>query len=282
MGEREVRGRWRSFLKKWNRGELAAGWYDPEMYAQVVAEGGEIMWRGKGAPEEEEDVAAVDDRDEREATHERDEGRDVEMGDDGVGDDGEDDEDVGPLPPTPAAALSRSNTATGATTTSSGPRVPSFDDLAVARETAAADAEASRADATADLRHARRADRAAQRERLDELAPRPDAGSHERRLEKRRAVGDRLRAAARQTSPGVDDVRDDDLMGGGGGGVADAREELARLKDREQRKKTERELRREQWDRALKAQREERIEAWRVREEGTVGMLKELARQRFG
>lgn len=31
LTEDEVKGRWKSFLRKWNAGELAEGWYDPEM-----------------------------------------------------------------------------------------------------------------------------------------------------------------------------------------------------------------------------------------------------------
>ncbi|TPR09960.1 Fork head domain family protein [Aspergillus niger] len=29
LAEDEVKGRWKSFMRKWNRGELAEGWYDP-------------------------------------------------------------------------------------------------------------------------------------------------------------------------------------------------------------------------------------------------------------
>ncbi|KAF7544553.1 hypothetical protein G7046_g9761 [Stylonectria norvegica] len=36
MDDRELRGRWKSFVGKWNRGELAEGWYDPETFARIV------------------------------------------------------------------------------------------------------------------------------------------------------------------------------------------------------------------------------------------------------
>ncbi len=36
LDEHEVRGRWRRFVGKWNRGELAEGWYEPEMFLRVV------------------------------------------------------------------------------------------------------------------------------------------------------------------------------------------------------------------------------------------------------
>ncbi|KXJ89774.1 hypothetical protein Micbo1qcDRAFT_165129, partial [Microdochium bolleyi] len=38
MDEREVRGRWKSFVGKWNAGELAQGWYDPDVFATAVLE----------------------------------------------------------------------------------------------------------------------------------------------------------------------------------------------------------------------------------------------------
>ncbi len=36
LDEAEVRGRWKSFLGKWNRAELAEGWYDPEVFQRAV------------------------------------------------------------------------------------------------------------------------------------------------------------------------------------------------------------------------------------------------------
>jgi hypothetical protein len=30
LSEDEVKGRWKSFMNKWNRSELAEGWYDPK------------------------------------------------------------------------------------------------------------------------------------------------------------------------------------------------------------------------------------------------------------
>ncbi len=32
----EAKGRWKSFIGKWNRGELSEGWYDPETLAKAV------------------------------------------------------------------------------------------------------------------------------------------------------------------------------------------------------------------------------------------------------
>ncbi len=93
-----------------------------------------------------------------------------------------------------------------------------------------------------DLRYARKLDRRAQKERLDELVPRAEAGTRERQLEKKREVNEKMRSF-RDKSPGggaVEEVREADLMGDDG---VDA----YRAKRREQdRKKNERELRKEE------------------------------------
>ena len=50
----------------------------------------------------------------------------------------------------------------------------------------------------------------------------------------------------------------------------------------DQRKKNEREIRREEILRAQAAEREERVQRYRQKEEDTIGWLKTLAKQRFG
>lgn len=57
---------------------------------------------------------------------------------------------------------------------------------------------------------------------------------------------------------------------------------LKREKEKEQRKKNEREIRREEILRARAAEREERIQKYREKEQETVGWLQTLAKQRFG
>ncbi len=91
-----------------------------------------------------------------------------------------------------------------------------------------------------DLRHMRKVDRQEQKERLDELVPRAEAGTRERQLEKKREVNEKMRSF-REKSPGAgDEVGEKDLMGDDG---IDA----YRAQKREhQRKKNERELRKEE------------------------------------
>ncbi|KAJ4293912.1 hypothetical protein N0V88_005426 [Collariella sp. IMI 366227] len=36
LNDTELRGRWKSFMGKWNRGELAEGWYDPEVFQRAA------------------------------------------------------------------------------------------------------------------------------------------------------------------------------------------------------------------------------------------------------
>lgn len=57
---------------------------------------------------------------------------------------------------------------------------------------------------------------------------------------------------------------------------------LKREKEKDQRKKNEREIRREEILRARAAEREERIQKYREKEEETIGWLQTLAKQRFG
>lgn len=242
MDDREVKGRWKSFVGKWNRGELAEGWYDPDMFQRITAM----------APMHED----------RQWQGEEGEG-------DGFGDAapppahsqaGDEDEDYGPT--LPASATNRR----------AGPGIPSLQDLSLRAELAEEEKQAS----INELRAERKADRALQKERLDDLTPRAEPGTRERQLEKRQMVNEKMREF-RDRSPGMEAGNDKDLMGGG-----DDIQEYRRMKEQEQRRKTEREIRREELERAKMEEMEERRRAWREREEGTMGMLRELAKQRFG
>ncbi len=125
--------------------------------------------------------------------------------------------------------------------------------------------------------HARKLERKQQRERLDEIAPRADAGTRERQLEKRReqtALHASFRAAR---SPGAEEVPDADLLGDGGGGT-----EGLRAAKEEERKKSERQVRREEMWRAKAEERRRRVEERQADEDKHVDMLTALARERFG
>ncbi|GAB0131695.1 hypothetical protein EsDP_00000156 [Epichloe bromicola] len=242
MDEREARGRWKSFAGKWNRNELAEGWYDPDMFARCASE-------YCARPETRGDS-----------------GDPGEGGDgDGDGDGDEDEDDYGPTLPGVGGE--------------DGPRVRR---RMGARSATAADlslrdelAREKREDERERLRHARREDRALQKRRLEELVPRAEPGTRERRLEKKKEVNEKM-GQFRERSPGVE-VGEAQLMGAG-----DELEEHRRMREREKAKKSQRQVRREEFERAKAEDMEVRRRAWREREEGTVSMLKELAKQRFG
>jgi hypothetical protein len=108
---------------------------------------------------------------------------------------------------------------------------------------------------------------------LDELIPRAEPGTRERQLEKKKELNEKMRSF-REKSP-VDEVDDSTLMG-------DGADSLAHKKAAFQRKKNERELRREQILKARIAEREERVQGMRAKEEKVMAMLKTLAESRFG
>ena len=125
-----------------------------------------------------------------------------------------------------------------------------------------------------DLRFDRKMDRKLQKERLEELNPRAEPGSRERQLEKKREKAGANRAFREEKSPGAEEVGESQLIGGEDGIKAHIQAT--------QRKKSERELRKEEILRAREAEREERLAHHRAKEDKTMEMLRSLARQRYG
>jgi hypothetical protein len=111
---------------------------------------------------------------------------------------------------------------------------------------------------------------------LDELVPQAEAGTRERQLEKKKEVNEKMKSF-RERSPGAAEVPDSELMGGG-----DDMDSFKKQKEVMERKKNERELRKEEFLRARQAEREERMQEYRTKEENTMAMLKALAKQNFG
>ncbi|TEA20294.1 Uncharacterized protein C8034_v000189 [Colletotrichum sidae] len=247
MDDREVRGRWKSFVGKWNRGDLSRGWYDPEMFMKAKERAPED-W----TPEESTREETGDDR--RLIKDETDEE--------------DDDDDLGPrLPPTNRNGGYRA-----------GPSVPNMEELSLRRENLAEEAHRERESRIEELRRQRKEDRKTQRERLDDVAPRAEAGTRERMLEKRALVNDKMKEFRdKGGGDATAEVGEQELMGGG-----DSLAEFKAMKAREERKKTEREIRREEIARARADEREERLRQYREREERVMKGLREMARQRFG
>ena len=240
LSEDEVKGRWKSFMNKWNRGELAEGWYDPKTKERADERAAEMGIQPNTTHEPQREVQGSSSTAKVEAMDEED-----------------DDDDFGPALPVQR----------------SGPSVPSLQDLQHRQELT----EEERLARIADIRNDRKMDRKTQQERLEELAPRADPGSRERRMEKRREVTASNRSFAEAKDSGATEVPDNELMGGGDG----VSEFKARLKTRE-RAKNEREIRKEEQLRAREADREERLAEHRKKEDKTMEMLKALAQQRYG
>lgn len=111
-----------------------------------------------------------------------------------------------------------------------------------------------------DLRYERKVDRKLQKEALDELVPKAEAGTRERQLEKKKEVNEKMKSF-REKSPGAEEVPDTELMGGG-----DSISEFKKKKQEFERKKNERELRKEEMLRARAAERDERMAEYQQKE----------------
>ncbi|OJD40449.1 rna helicase hel117 [Diplodia corticola] len=294
LDEEEVRGRWKSFVGKWNRGELAEGWYDPVTLEKAIASSAEHDVDDNDHTNDGGARAREPSRQKRPSPDysghrnastppassskqpqrgEADESQD-EQGD---ASDTSSDDDFGPAA-LPAGAITSS--ASTMTTRKSGPAIPRLEDLEYRDDLLATDATAT----ATRLRAARHADAALHRARLAELAPpRADPGTRERRLEKRADKTSTLHSFREAKEGGaMEDVGESDLMGGGGDGGEGGVEEYRQRRKEMERRKTDREVRREEVLRARAAEREEKFAEHRAKEERTMDMLRGLAKARFG
>ncbi|OJD18093.1 hypothetical protein AJ78_01865 [Emergomyces pasteurianus Ep9510] len=297
LDEREVKGRWKSFVGKWNRGELAEGWYDPSTFQKAQQESAAGTYERVNSPlrRASPDYDERYERARREGTNDTPRERSTSAAtpldettkdtEDEDEDHDEEEESYGPKFPTldSSLALDQSTSRNRSADHRSGPTVPTFQDLQLQRESQKEDHKTGFMMQHKEISLARASHKAQIRSAEEEIAPRAEPGTRERRLEKKRETAAANRAFAESKTGGDDDcvVADDELMGGGSGGGDD----LALLKkqrEKEARKKNEREIRREEMLRARAAEREERLKAYRRREEETMSVLKALAKQRFG
>jgi len=177
-----------------------------------------------------------------------------------------DDDDFGPAPPPGGIPKHLGH----------GPTAPSFDDLALRNEIRDEERAREQANYVDDIRYERTMERKAQKERLEELAPRADPGSKERQLEKKRETTSTLKEFRDAKESGDVEVGDADLMGD------DGMEAYMRRKGDMDRQKNEREIRKEEIMRARAAEREERLADRRAKEAQTMDYLKAIAKERFG
>ncbi|KXS97021.1 hypothetical protein AC578_1893 [Pseudocercospora eumusae] len=233
----EVKGRWKSFLGKWNKRGLAEGWYDPE--AKTRAD--ERSQAKPHLPQRQSRDRVPPSKQEPDQNHSED----------------EDEDDFGP-------------SLLGHEVSRAGPAIPNLQDLQHRQELAD---EAARND-RADSRYDHQMDRKEQKSRLEELVPRADPGSRERQIEKKADKTSVLHSFREAKDGGEVEVKDSDLMGDDEGFKAE-------LKKRE-KVKNEREIRKEEFLRARIAEREARMRGYREKEEKTMSVLREIARERFG
>ncbi|KAL4779172.1 hypothetical protein BJX76DRAFT_98728 [Aspergillus varians] len=263
LSEDEVKGRWKSFVGKWNRGELAEGWYDPATLekARSAAVAAPTDSYGNADVQRRRDaVPGAVDEDGKEKGEK-------------LGDDYDDDDDeYGPMPQYGFSGQGGGR--------APGPAIPTMQDLELRKETAMEDAIADRHDTRQYHRAEVQSHKSELRHMQDEVAPRAEPGTHERRMEKRReaAASNRAFAESRRGASPTDAIPDSDLMGSGENDL----DAVKSAREREHRKKNEREIRREEILRARTAEREERVKQYRDKEEETIGWLKTLAKERFG
>ncbi|KAI1651212.1 uncharacterized protein F4817DRAFT_325469 [Daldinia loculata] len=272
LDEREVKGRWKSFVGKWNRGELAEGWYSPETLSEAKKAGAGAGTQFVG----EDRIVSVTSPSSRPSGQSRERlgGGSGSILSGGEENEDEDDDEYGPTLPGSAPAKSYTRDPSDATrSTRHGPGIPNRQDLDLRRE----NAEEERTQHISDLRLARKADRTEQRARLEELVPRAEPGTRERQLEKKREVNEKMRGFRDKSPGGGAEVGEAELMGGG-----DSVAEYKRLKAVAERRKTEREVRREEEARIKAAEREDRVREYRRKEDDTMEVLKRIARERFG
>ncbi|KAH0839046.1 hypothetical protein FOPE_05513 [Fonsecaea pedrosoi] len=281
LDDTEVKGRWKSFVGKCtltlpvlgvgdvqsgqyaclhgrNRGELAQGWYDPETLDKSRAQGQSLPSPRRTSTQPGQ-MRTSDARPLSQSNE-----------------DSEEEVDFGP--PLPSSLTTRGEHDDSLMSRTQGASVPSLDDLRARDEQVTEEADVARREHTKQLRHERHLDRRVQKERLEELVPRAEAGSRERQLEKKRerAEANRSFAASKDASGDVE-IMDSELMG-----AEDGLTDLKRLQKEQERKKNERELRREEILRARRAERESKLQAIKEKEEKTMSIFKEIARQRFG
>ncbi|KIW93921.1 uncharacterized protein Z519_05236 [Cladophialophora bantiana CBS 173.52] len=258
LDDAEVKGRWKSFVQKWNRGELAQGWYDSETLDKA---------RARDQVSSDSDWRTSTKRNQEKPSDSRPLAQD----------DNETEEEVDFGPTLPSSLTIPMEYDDSVKSRGHGASIPSLEDLRARDEHATEEAHATRREHAQQLRHERQQDRKFQKERLDDLLPRAEPGTRERQLEKRRerAEANRFFAVSKDASGDVD-VVDSDLMG------EDGLAELKKMQKEQERKKSEKELRREEVLRARRAERERRLQAVKEKEEKTMSIFREIARQRFG
>ncbi|KAK0672997.1 hypothetical protein QBC41DRAFT_312537 [Cercophora samala] len=255
LSETEAKGRWKSFIGKWNRGELDGEWYNhaslpppPSPPSPPARESSPVVIHPPSFPPPSNEPNP----------------HHINNHNNGPNSDSDSDSDnYGPTLPTPATSQKHDP---------HGPVIPTRDDLTTREEML----QAEKDNALDDHRHERKGFRKMHKEQLEELLPRADPGSRERKLEKKREVTEKLKGFGQEKEQGVEEVAERDLMGGD-----DALEELRRMKKLREERQNQRQSRREEEEMLRRQEREERVRVYKEREEKVMEGLRGLVRERF-
>ncbi|KAK2750974.1 hypothetical protein FQN57_000049 [Myotisia sp. PD_48] len=283
LDERELKGRWKSFVGKWNRGELAEGWYDQTTFEKAIDN--EYETRGNEPPSRKSSRQPPtyspyrddDTQGDSSVGHRRD--LSVEhtgrlsphnYDEDEANDEDEDEDTYGPQAPIPQFS---------GTMQKSGPKIPTIEDLEIKRDAEREALEEARETQYLSHKQEKLKHKSELRAFEDEVAPRAEPGSRERRIEKKqeRSAANLSFAESKRGGSPTEAVADADLLGGG-----DDLQSLRQVKAKQERKKNERELRKQEFLRARAAEREVRLRSYQQKEEETMSYLKAIAQERFG
>ncbi|RPB02018.1 hypothetical protein L873DRAFT_1674534 [Choiromyces venosus 120613-1] len=251
----EAKGRFKRFVTHYNHGELARGWYD-RIVNRKASDPSKVPEQQKSSSRKEEEPARPERKKQRMDTPQSDKKDGSEGENESENEESSEEEIVGPL--LPGQQPSKRSRAPG-------PTIPSKEDLDFQKELIREDQTLQHL----DFRHTRKQELKLEKERLEELVPRAAAGTHERKLEKKAELNAKMKSF-REKSPELE-VNEETLMGSGG------TDSFKQRKAAVERKKNDREIRKEELLRARIAEREERLQQHRDKEEKTMTMLRQLA-----
>ncbi|KAG0133490.1 hypothetical protein HOY82DRAFT_556258 [Tuber indicum] len=251
----EAKGRFKRFVTHYNHGELARGWYD-RIVNRKASDSTKAPEEQKSNSKKDEDSTWPEKKRRRMDTPRSDKKGESEEENESENGETSEEEIVGPL--LPGQQPSKRSRARG-------PAIPSIEDLDLQKELLREDQTLQ----YLNLRHARKQERKLEKERLEEFVPRAAPGTHERQLEKKAELNAKMKSF-REKSPDLE-VNEETLMGSGG------TDGFKQRKAAIERKKNDREIRKEELLRARIAEREERLQQHRDKEERTMAMLKQLA-----
>jgi hypothetical protein len=187
------------------------------------------------------------------------------------------DDEFGPSLPSHSRSLDTMDSSAASRTRPAGPTIPSLQDLTHRNELVNSESRSSYFAGRESDRQERKAERSAAKSRMEELVPKSDGGTHERRVENARERATVQKSLGEARESGMDEVDEGELLGGEDGIAG-----FKKRKVEEERKKSDRAIRREEIARARAEEWKVKMQERKEKEDKTVDMLKELAKARYG